>query len=822
MKKFKKVLSAIMLMTAVLFVSGCKPEDEPNNGNGDIITKTIEGRIGAELDVSNLSVETMYGKVALTGNDFSIEVADTEKLQFLAVTDADTNIYMLYRGWMLDENSIVIDANSTALALVTMHPVLGPIVNADEYSQLKDIIESNSHYIDIRQSVSSAITAHRPVSDTTNVELMNALYGFFEELTELAGLDSLNGRSDVSDYLESYPMQVVTNNNILTMRVTGLSPSYYGTVTTEQGHTENIRVLSRADYGGMDLFTHTVENIHWGTPTNYEFRNPGEYSFDFSKNNPEGLMDFYLHLANNIAGGVLGIDMDNDQLNQLSESIATVLQIHQGDLGGDGMRLVGWVYKGVVDYLSSPSNDGFWRNWRLAGALLRRLTGIYDVIKGSCNGLLRVASFLQAPDDINFCLEYYPSTGINPCSETTVTIVGGNNQTGLGNEQLLHPLEVYVQSQTDNGWYIHPDFTVRFEVVSGGGELSAYDVKVDENHKARSYWTLGEFDKQEVSAVVVDPETDEELSNKVYFTASLDEGVVTTLPVTDVTQTSAKGGGIISEEALSFVTRCGVCWNTTGMPTIDDNNVFTGLGTGTYHCNMTGLAPNTTYYVRAFATFGYEYYYGDEKTFVTSDCGCNVPEGDWVDLGLPSGLLWATRNVGASSPEGYGDYFAWGETQPKSVYNWDTYRYGYYDSESYLKITKYNTDSYHGAVDNLTILQPGDDAATANWGGGARMPTYNEWSELESYCTSTRITMNGVNGRCFTGPNGNSLFLPAAGDRWDELYDVGSDGYYWSSSLDTDDPSSACYFYFHSDYYFHVNYGSRDGGQSVRAVRSAR
>ena len=822
MKKLAKVLAAIMLMTAV-FVTGCKPEDDPNNGGGEIITKTIDGRIGEELDVSNLSVETMYGKVALTGNDFSIEVADTEKLQFLAVTDADTNIYMLYRGWMLDENSLVIDANSTALALVTMHPVLGPIVNADEYSQLKDIIESNSHYIDIRQSVSSAITAHRPVSDTTNVELMNALYGFFEELTELAGLDSLNGRSDVSDFLESYPMQVVTNDNTLTMRVTGLSPSYYGTVTTAQGHTENNRVLSRADYGGMDLFTHTVENVHWGVPTSYVFRNQGEYSFDFSKNNPEGLMDFYLHLANNIAGGVLGIDMDNDQLNQLSETIATVLQLHQGDLGGDGMRLVGWVYQGVVDYLSSPSNDGFWRNWRLAGALLRRLTGVYDVIKGSCNGLLRVAYFFQAPDDISFCLEYYPSTGINPCSETTVTIVGGNNQTGLGNEQLLHPLEVYVQSQTDNGWNIHLDFTVRFEVVSGGGELSACDVKVDENHKARTYWTLGEFDEQEVSAVVVEPETGEELSNKVYFTASLDEGVVTTLPVTDVTQTSAKGGGVISQESLTFVTRCGVCWNSTGMPTIDDNNVFTDPGTGTYHCNMIGLTSNTAYYVRAFVEIGLEYHYGNEVVFVTS----GITAGDWVDLGLPSGLLWATCNVGATTPEGYGDYFAWGETQPKSVYSWDTYKY--YRCDDYgCGYTKYCNNSsygYNGYMDNLTTLLSGDDAATVNWEGGARMPTYNEWIELYKHCSSTWMTMNGVNGRCFTEPNGNSLFLPAAGYRGgDELYTVGSYGFYWSSTLGTYYPYIAWYFYFNSgesymDFFFN---GGRTPGRSVRAVRSAK
>ncbi|MDY6289375.1 MAG: hypothetical protein SPM02_07975 [Bacteroidales bacterium] len=97
--------------------------------------------------------------------------------------------------------------------------------------------------------------------------------------------------------------------------------------------------------------------------------------------------------------------------------------------------------------------------------------------------------------------------------------------------------------------------------------------------------------------------------------------------------------------------------------------------------------------------------------------------GDWVDLGLPSGLLRATRNVGATSPEDYGDYFAWGETTPKSVYDLDTYIYHGYDG-----YTKYCADHLFGIVDDLGILEPGDDAATANYGG--RTPTREEWEEL--------------------------------------------------------------------------------------------
>ena len=202
----------------------------------------------------------------------------------------------------------------------------------------------------------------------------------------------------------------------------------------------------------------------------------------------------------------------------------------------------------------------------------------------------------------------------------------------------------------------------------------------------------------------------------------------------------------------------------------------------------------------------------------TGDCNCNVTTGEWVDLGLPSGLLWASHNVGASSPEGYGNYYAWGETSPKSVYGWSTYAYG----SDYDELTKYcNNSSYglNGFTDNLTVLQSGDDAATANMGGGARMPTDEEWSELLSNTSSCWGRYNGVYGRCFTGTNGSSLFLPAAGYRYgSELDHAGSFGDYWSSSLGTDTPDYARYFGFGSGGSY-MGYGDRSVGLSVRAVR---
>lgn len=193
----------------------------------------------------------------------------------------------------------------------------------------------------------------------------------------------------------------------------------------------------------------------------------------------------------------------------------------------------------------------------------------------------------------------------------------------------------------------------------------------------------------------------------------------------------------------------------------------------------------------------------------------NIPEGA-VDLGLPSGTLWADRNIGADSPEGYGDYFAWGETRPKSTYSWSTYKYCKGSSST---MTKYCTDSSYGTVDNKTVLEPSDDAATANWGAAWRMPTHAEQEELNKKCTWTWTTRNGVNGYKVKGPNGNSIFLPAAGYRnGSGVNYAGSSGYCLSASLYEHFTTSAWYMFFSSDYHNSYGDGDRDRGRTVRAV----
>lgn len=202
------------------------------------------------------------------------------------------------------------------------------------------------------------------------------------------------------------------------------------------------------------------------------------------------------------------------------------------------------------------------------------------------------------------------------------------------------------------------------------------------------------------------------------------------------------------------------------------------------------------------------------------------PQNDyWVDLGLPSGLLWAKCNVGATQPEDSGYFYAWGEILPKDDYSWDTYRYCVNgDDHSLTKYCHLSIVGYNGYTDTLTVLQPNDDAATMNIGNGARTPTYYEWKEIWDNCTLDWVTQNGVNGLRCTGPNGNSIFLPDAGHISGNH--INTWGFYWTASVAVDIPcpgdimtTGACSFEV-NETGLHLYRSNRFLGMQVRAVRS--
>ena len=266
-------------------------------------------------------------------------------------------------------------------------------------------------------------------------------------------------------------------------------------------------------------------------------------------------------------------------------------------------------------------------------------------------------------------------------------------------------------------------------------------------------------------------------------------------------------------KSLSVTPTIGVCYSTeTDHPTIE-NAICQTLGSsmGTYNISVKGLLKDNKYYYRTYVKLLDNVFYSNVQSITTLGEKEGEKEGEYrkvvnghvfVNLGLPSGLYWATCNVGAETETDYGNYYAWGETTTKSSYTTD-------NSTWYRK--------YHSG--NLT---PSEDAATANWGKGTRMPTYDEMCELINNCTwewQKNYNNTSVNGCLVTGSNGQSVFFPAAGDRYgSDLHGAGSYGNYWTSSPYSNSSTYSYELGFGNGYV--STYGStiRSSGISVRAV----
>lgn len=293
-------------------------------------------------------------------------------------------------------------------------------------------------------------------------------------------------------------------------------------------------------------------------------------------------------------------------------------------------------------------------------------------------------------------------------------------------------------------------------------------------------------------------------------------------------------------------------WKTTfegneySVLTLKEDNTFTDKGfaggesyedSGTWSLNPNTQMLTLTYsngstndgkIIRLTATeleiFGCVYLRVDGNN--NNDDGIDEPQPqpnnhEWVDLGLPSGTQWATFNVGASKPEDFGDYFAWGETVGynggKTAFH--NYNYKYYDGYS---LFKYCTDSSIGTIDNKTELEPEDDAATVNWGSSWQMPSSEQFAELinSSYTTTSWTTLNDVHGWMIVSKNnGNNIFLPAAGHHHGVAFSgADSFGRYLSRSLHTSNTLSAFIIDFYSER-IRIYHALRYYGQSVRPVR---
>lgn len=239
---------------------------------------------------------------------------------------------------------------------------------------------------------------------------------------------------------------------------------------------------------------------------------------------------------------------------------------------------------------------------------------------------------------------------------------------------------------------------------------------------------------------------------------------VVTMSVENVADITADVLAEVADDGGADILERGVCLNTEGNPQVTDICVkAVEDGMGGFTIKVSDLEPQTTYYVRAYAVNSVGTAYGNELSFTTLELDGTHNGYKYVDLGLS--VKWAVCNVGAETPEGYGDYFAWGEIATKETY-----------TENNCSTNQMDLEDISG--------NPQYDAARANWGGNWRMPTYEELNELYTNCTWTWA----IGGYNVTGPNGNSIFMPATGARYkDFAKGVGEHCIYWSSTPYSDE-----------------------------------
>lgn len=293
---------------------------------------------------------------------------------------------------------------------------------------------------------------------------------------------------------------------------------------------------------------------------------------------------------------------------------------------------------------------------------------------------------------------------------------------------------------------------------------------------------------------------------------------VTTNSVDEITDTTAVCVGEVVDNGNADITAKGFCWNTNQDPTLEDNviNVMTREeALDVFTSTISDLTAVTEYYVRAYATNSEGTAYGENIKFVTAKA-IEIPEKpkyEYVDLGLSSGTLWAAHNIGATTPEGYGEHFAWGELTTKESYHWN------------------NSLTDGKKVEDFSG-NPEYDVATAQWGNEWRTPKLSDIYELVTQCDWYWGEVSGVNGfNVVSKTNGNKIFLPASGFMNDNaaqaagtegVLDQNLCGNYWSTTpLPVDEDANnekACFLCFSSAGYM-TDLGQRFNGFSIRPVR---
>lgn len=430
-------------------------ENNPDKAYCVIVIKQSENapQAGTMSDVhgdvpssyNGFNVVCSGGEAEVVNGRFQLESYENDHVQTFVLADDDDKVYMISRTSLAGSDNVELNAYTTSVAMVTMHPLFAPVAAAD-YDAVVSMVTSCSTFPQLQNEVQNTISDRRDIFDENNDNLLIALSNLMEEISGNVneGIDDDEFSGSLDDILTSYaaatkaiyenpevyPFYADISGNVLTLRNIGLTPSYYGTVVGPDGRESSFSVPARSDYGGMDLFKENVDEFMLGDPRTYSFTSDGKYSFYLSRMNTAATADFYLRLANSILTS-LGLELEQEVMVEISNSIARAM-INMGsgvnDVISDPMDWVGIAYDAVVEWMQQD----YWEavnkgNIIRLGKILSGSLNAYGKIKGTFNASLRLAHSLSAPEEVNFSVCWFDGT-VTTCSNAVLYKLDGDEQ----------------------------------------------------------------------------------------------------------------------------------------------------------------------------------------------------------------------------------------------------------------------------------------------------------------------------------------------------------------------------------------------------------
>ncbi|MBR1644192.1 MAG: hypothetical protein IJ684_02325 [Bacteroidales bacterium] len=532
--KFNKIFVGLI---SVLLLAGCEVDIEKSVLNSAYYKGTVNA---GNLNTSGFKVESLLESTELGNGKFTVQAFSCEYPQYLSVKNENGEPVMLFRERLSNKREIEINARTTAIAVLTFHPVLGTVYG-DDYDELVSIITSTEHFNVFLSAVEQSVADNRYIYDTTNTRLINAAKDVFTELlgdtTRLyydgsysTAYAKAKSTSPLTELYGCWPIDVRAEGNKLKFRVPGCCPSYWCKVYDENAEYtgENFVVPTRENYGALNVIKCLMGQSDWlyGAQVEYTFPKVNEHrTFFFDRGGLAGQADKGFQLAGCILQ-MLGVFYDDKIIEEVSSAISEALTVMEGGNWQDHIwNLVPLAIKATLDVLSNPSSNSYIANYVGYHAInIAKTIAWINFVEGGSNLLLRTVWNFLSDLEYAFCSQYYPTHTFGLCSDY-IRIIRGNNQTGLPNTSLDEPLAVEVVSDNWDDLQSR-NYKVKFVAKEGCGSFSNTIVPLTENNTASSEWTLGsgQNETQYAYAILMDMDNNTILDS-VMFSATIERNL---------------------------------------------------------------------------------------------------------------------------------------------------------------------------------------------------------------------------------------------------------------------------------------------------------